>query len=73
MDVWLITLIALACVLWYGIGVWGTVRGLRRENAQNGTKINMSWKTFGAIAALAGPVNLLIVLVAYPTRHPRGY
>ena len=68
MDVWMISLLA---VLWYAIGVWGSVRGLRREKAQYGTKIDIAHKTFGTFAALVGPVNLLIVLIVYHD-HPKN-
>ena len=61
MDVWMISLLA---VLWYGIGMWGSVIGIRRARAVE-SKIDAPLKMWGLVAALGGPVNLIIVLAVF--------
>ena len=72
MDIWTIVLIALASVLWYSIGMWGSVIGIRRLKA-GGSKIDAPLKTWGLVAALGGPVNLIIVLSTIPRSKPSGF
>ena len=64
MDGQMIDIIILVSVLWYVIGVLGSVIGFRRLKAHNNATTGPVAWTYLSLIALLGVINLILVLTA---------
>lgn len=71
MPIWIIVPIValLVIVLWYLLGIWGSVIAMRRIYSFDGDNADAPTWRFGSLMAILGPINLWGVLSEVPKKE----